>query len=273
MKTNSYNGLLYNDGNFSHVTDMLAIEESLSIAINEEPFTVTMRTPGHELELVQGLLFTEGVYRQRLNTDQLQINSNGLKGFITSLNLVLPQENLLKDFASSRNIISASSCGLCGRTSFEETLSTNTINDDVKIDPRILEYMFAKMSEAQLDFRSSGGTHAAAAFSIDGEMIAIFEDIGRHNAVDKVIGSLVLQQTLPKAKCITVSGRVSYEIVNKVQAAGIPVLAAVSAPSSMAVENAVAAGMTLIAFCRSKKLTVYAHPERILQTEFVLNNK
>ena len=133
--------------------------------------------------------------------------------------------------------------------------------------------MFESMSRHQEAFRQSGGTHACAAFTIDGELLDIQEDIGRHNAVDKVVGSLLLKNKLEQARCMTVSGRVSYEIVNKALSAGISFLASVSAPSSMAVTNANAAGMTLMAFCRNDKLTIYAHPEFVEQHSMIQVNE
>ena len=269
MTVSRYNGLHFNNGNFSTVKDTLAVEESLSVSINGEPFTVTMRTPGAETELVTGLLFTEEVYRDLNNFPVLEVTATSDKGFITSVNVKLPRENILKDFARTRNIISASSCGLCGRTSFEETLSKQKVDAAGIIDPQMVEAMFNSMSEHQDDFRQSGGTHASAAFTLDGKLLEIKEDIGRHNAVDKVIGGLILNHKLDEAACMTVSGRVSYEIINKAQSAGIAFLASVSAPSSMAVELATSAGITLMAFCRNKKLTVYSHPERVEQTTSV----
>lgn len=245
------------------MTDVVAVEESLHIAINGEPFTVTMRTPGHEEQLVRGLLFTEEVYRasDELVFEQIERNT---KGFITSVNVLIPAAIILKDFASSRNIVSASSCGLCGRTSFEDTITNNVIVDEARINSQLIPNLFLKMRDAQKDFSQSGGTHAAAAFDDAGNMIGSMEDIGRHNAVDKLIGQLLIDHKLHQAKCIIVSGRLSFEIVNKVLSAGIPVLASVSAPSSMAIEMAQKGGITLLGFCREQKMTIYAHPERMM---------
>jgi len=268
MKNVKHTGLFYNNGKFSGVEDVLAVEESLSIAINGEPFTVTMRTPGSEDELVRGLLYTEEVYRDSDNLFIEIITTSG-KGYVTEINISIPKDKILKDFAGSRNIISASSCGLCGRTSFEDTKTLQTISEIGKLDPGKVYGLFEKMSQHQIDFKESGGTHASAAFTLDGELLDIREDIGRHNAVDKVVGGLIFKNNLHLAKILTVSGRISYEIVNKALSAGIPFLASVSAPSTMAIENAKAAGMTLMAFCREQKLTVYTHAERMIQKEFV----
>jgi len=269
MTYDQFPGLFYNNGSFSSVNDVLAVEESLSIAVNGEPFTVTMRTPGFEAELIRGLLFTESVYCDLQIPPELEILHANAKGYVTSVNVKLAKDKILKDFVGSRNLVSASSCGLCGRTSFEETISNNLITENSSLDPTVIERMFSQMSDSQDAFKQSGGTHASAAFTLEGKMLAIHEDIGRHNAVDKLIGALIGKQLLEKTKCITVSGRISYEIVNKALAAGIPYIASVSAPSTMAVENAGKAGMTLMAFCRNKKLTVYTHTERIIQNEHV----
>ncbi len=273
MNITKHSGLSFNNGKISDVEDVLAVEESLSIAINGESFTVTMRTPGYEVDLIRGLLYSEEVYRDLDMAPVIEVICKNSAGVITEVNVVLPPEKILKDFAGNRNIISASSCGLCGRTSFEDTISKNVIEENGKLNPGVIALMFEKMSTKQEDFQKSGGTHASAAFTLVGELLSIREDIGRHNAVDKVIGNLLTENKLNHAKCLTVSGRISYEIVNKALSAGIPFIASVSAPSSMAVENATKAGMTLMAFCRNNKLTVYAHPERISQTEIIQVNK
>jgi len=169
---------------------------------------------------------------------------------------------ILKDFAGTRNVMSASSCGLCGKTSFDEVSEAMIINHDI-LDPTIIAQMFDQMSEKQKSFQQSGGTHAAGAFTLDGNMLSIREDIGRHNAVDKVIGDLIYNNLLGQVKCLTVSGRISFEIVSKAISAGIPYLASVSAPSTMAVDIAEQAGMTLMAFCRNNKLTVYSNTGRV----------
>jgi len=273
MSNDKHTGLFYNHGTFSRVEDVLAVEESLSIAINGEPFTVTMRTPGYEAELIRGLLYTEEVYRDTETTPFVEILETNAKGYVTSVNVKIPEDKILKDFAGSRNIISASSCGLCGRTSFEDTITKNTITETGVLEPSLIAQMFESMSKQQEAFQKSGGTHASAVFTLEGELLDIKEDIGRHNAVDKVIGALVNNNSLGKAKVLTVSGRISYEIVNKALSAGIPFLASVSAPSTLAIENADAAGMTIMAFCRTNKLTIYAHPERIVQQDTVQVNR
>ncbi len=263
MNTGLYNGIFYNGARFSQVQDVLAIEVALAIAVNGTPFTVTMQTPGNEVELVRGLLFSENIFRSLTEQPVITITGRDERGFINAVQVSIPPHLVLKDFAGTRNVISASSCGVCGKTSIEDESATKVQNNDL-LDPALIEKMFEQVSEKQKAFQQSGGTHAAGAFTIEGELITVKEDIGRHNAVDKVIGYLVSNQLLDKVKCLTVSGRVSYEIVSKARAAGIPFLAAVSAPSSLAAEEAEKAGISLLAFCRNKKLTVYSNPGQVM---------
>ena len=262
MNVKKYNGLFFNNGNFSPVRDILSVEIGLSITINQIPFTVTMQTPGQEKDLVRGLLFSESIYRDLDIHPKLDATGINEDGYITAINLTIPEHMIIKDFAGTRNVMSASSCGLCGKTSFDEVNEVTIINHDV-LDPTVIAQMFDQMSEKQKSFQQSGGTHAAGAFTLDGTMLSVREDIGRHNAVDKVIGDLIYTNLLGQVKCLTVSGRISFEIVSKAISAGIPYLASVSAPSTLAVDIAEQAGMTLMAFCRNNKLTVYSNTGRV----------
>jgi FdhD protein len=262
MSVENYYGIFCQDNNYSQVEDKLAVEVALSIAVNQVPFTVTMQTPGNEKNLVRGLLFTENIIRDFSWMPDLDILEINKAGCITSVNARVSSELVLTDFSGKRNVISSSSCGLCGKTSLEDLNSGLVQNQDLLKVERVHD-MFLKMRQEQKDFLYSGGTHAAAAFDIEGVLLSIQEDIGRHNAVDKVIGDLLIAGKLSKAKCMTVSGRISYEIVSKVKSAGIPFMASVSAPSSLAVDMAIEAGVTLMAFCRNNKFTVYSHPQQI----------
>ncbi|MBL0055556.1 MAG: formate dehydrogenase accessory sulfurtransferase FdhD [Chitinophagaceae bacterium] len=262
MNTEPYKGLFYQNGHCSPVEDILAIEVALAISINGVPFTVTMQTPGNELELVRGLLFSENIYRSLTDNPRITVTGHNEARFINAVEVTIPPHLVLKDFAGTRNVISASSCGICGKTSIEEE-NESLINHEL-LDPALVNKMFEQVSSRQMAFQRSGGTHAAGAFTIEGELLTVQEDIGRHNAVDKVIGYLVSHQLTGKAKCLTVSGRVSYEIIHKAKAAGIPFLAAVSAPSSLAVDEAEKAGISLLAFCRNKKLTIYSKPGQVI---------
>lgn len=267
MRVRTIKGVKYDRGTFHQVEDVLSVEQSLKVSVNNTPFTVTMQTPGNEQELVRGLLFTERVYTE-INSDPIvTVKEKSDQLYISSVDVVIEESKIGKGFETTRNLVSVSSCGICGKTDLDD-VAVPTHNKILKdpIAPHNIKRMFERMSLMQDTFIRSGGSHASAAFTHGGEMLTIQEDIGRHNAVDKVIGSLLLTRELSEAVCMIVSGRVSYEIVNKCSIAGIPVLAAVSAPSTMAVELAEKLGVTLLAFCRDDRFTVYSQPSRIETT-------
>jgi FdhD protein len=244
------------------VRDKLTVEEALQITINNLPFTVTMRTPGHDKELVRGLLYSEDIFRDV--DEDLDIKYRRKNEITRIANVQINKNKLGSGFNNSRTLLSVSSCGICGREELdEESTFKDALKKEVVLDAKQLYEMFLRMTELQDMFLQSGGAHAAAAFTIEGEMLSLMEDIGRHNAVDKVIGDLIWNNRQEEASCILVSGRISYEIVAKVYSAGIPILAAVSAPSSLAVEYAKQFGITLLGFCRGEKATCYANPDRM----------
>lgn len=257
-----YKGVFFNGTEFSSLEDSISVEVALSIAVNGVPFTVTMQTPGNEIDLARGLLFTENIISDQNTQPIIEVLTKNEEGHITSVNVKVPKDLVMKDFANTRNVISASSCGICGKTSLDDLEMENVKNTEL-LKADLIPHMFDQVSAGQKDFKLSGGTHAAGAFDIHGKMLTLQEDIGRHNAVDKVIGYLLNHNLLHTAKCITVSGRISYEIVNKTKAAGIPFLAAVSAPSSLAIDNAQESGITLMAFCRNNKYTIYSNPQQV----------
>lgn len=242
------------------VNDNLTVEQALQININNAPFTITMRTPGNDDELITGLLYSEDIYRKNISLD---IKYHNTDDNITKASIKIEDKELGKGYLNSRNILSVSSCGICGKKELDELVSTNQKIEDFTISKNNLLHMFEQMKKGQTTFHQSGGSHAAAAFNKNGDLLAIMEDIGRHNAVDKVIGSLILQNKVKEAKCLVVSGRISYEIVTKTFAAKIGILAAVSAPSSLAVDFAKELGITLLGFCRETKATCYANSQRI----------
>lgn len=256
-----YEGIQYIHHNTGKVNDALTIEAPLQICINGNPFLVTMRTPGNDVELVRGLLFTEDVYRSN-EPVEMEISQND-SNIETIANLLVNEQELSEGYRSGRNLLSVSSCGICGKTELDLNTTFSALKKETMFSAASLQDMFDSMKAAQKTFQESGGSHAAAAFTISGESLSVMEDIGRHNAVDKVIGDLIISQTLKKATFLLVSGRVSYEIVSKVFAAKIPVLASVSAPSTLAIDFAKELGITLISFCRGDKATCYAHPQRI----------
>lgn len=261
--TTVFSGKKYTGAETQDVNDALTVEEILNISVNGEPYTMTMRTPGDEEDLTRGILLSENVYDDREINPRFFITEKNEKDFITRVNVLIPAEKIKQGIDTKRNLISVSSCGMCGKSEMELTLEGDKIMPAQKLDIRYVGSMFEIMSEHQDTFKDSGGSHASAAFTIDACLLSIREDIGRHNAVDKVIGSLLLQKKLSEAQCLLVSGRLSYEIVSKCFRAGIPFLAAVSAPSSMAIEYCEKTGITLLAFCRQNKCTVYSHPENI----------
>ena len=267
MNIRKHKGFFYNGSEVLEVEDSIIAEVALKISVNSVPFTVTMQTPGNERDLVRGILFTEKIYQNSLPIG-MEIKARDNSGTITSVNAVVPSHLVLKDFAGSRNVISSSSCGLCGKTELDD-LGGRNIQVSKKFDISLLEKMFDEVYENQKIFKASGGSHAAAAFTIDGKLLKVQEDIGRHNAVDKVLGHLIQYDLMGEVACLTVSGRVSYEIISKAKEAGIAFLASVSSPSSLAITAAVEAGITLMGFCRKNKLTIYTNPDQVIHNSLL----
>lgn len=263
MATRNYEGKKFKSNDINNIVDALTVEEALQINVNNKPFTVSMRTPGNDIELVRGLLHAEGVINSIDFNPEISLKKENEDGIVTIVNVNIPKKELGKGYSNSRSLLSVSSCGICGKTKLSDlTFMGKTIDDKEKIDIRLIHNLFNKMNTVQYNFKESGGTHAAAAFTLNGKLLCAMEDIGRHNAVDKIVGKLINDEELDDAKIITVSGRISYEIVIKCFKAGIPFLAAVSAPSSLAVDYAKELGITLFAFCRDERATCYSNPQR-----------
>ncbi|GAB5398451.1 MAG: formate dehydrogenase accessory sulfurtransferase FdhD [Aureisphaera sp.] len=263
MATRKYQGRKYEGQSAKDIFDSLNIEEALQININDSPFTVSMRTPGDDISLVRGLLHSEGIIKSKDFIPDVVLKKENEDGIVTIVNVAIPEEELGEGYSNSRSLLSVSSCGICGKTELGDLSFMGSILDDTeKIDMALMPVLFEKMNTQQYDFKQSGGTHAAAAFTLDGELLYAMEDIGRHNAVDKVIGKLILSKQLGKAKVLTVSGRISYEIVVKCFKGKMPFLAAVSAPSSLAVDYAKELGITIFGFCRDNRATCYSHAQR-----------
>ena len=263
MATRNYQGKKFNNNNIDKIVDALTIEEALQININNKPFTVSMRTPGNDIELVRGLLHAEGVINNIDFIPEISLKKENDNGIVTIVNVNIPEKELGEGYSNSRSLLSVSSCGICGKTELSDlAFIGKTIDDNNKIDIELIHSLFNKMNNFQYDFRESGGTHAAAAFTLNGKLLCAMEDIGRHNAVDKILGKLINNQELNDAKIMTVSGRISYEIIIKCFKARIPFLAAVSAPSSLAVDYAKELGITLFAFCRDQRATCYSNTQR-----------
>lgn len=261
VKITQYQGKKFCTKQTILVDDNLTVEEGLQIFINESPYSITMRTPGDDKELVSGLLYVEDIYRSNKPL-AISLENDSEKG-VSKAYVTISPELIGVGYKNSRNLLSVSSCGICGQQELPDIHGQDKIKENEILAITTLYSMFETMKKGQPTFHQSGGSHAAAIFDKDGKLLVIKEDVGRHNAVDKVIGHLILQQQLSKAKCMVVSGRISYEIVAKAYAAKIPILGAVSAPSTLAVDFAKELGITLLGFCRENKATCYAHPQRI----------
>ena len=257
-------GIRVERGVRTEVQDELTVEAPLEICINGRAFSITMRTPGDDVALVKGLLFTEGVVsREGLRCDVEIAPATELPG-ATRASVQIPPVFVCDNLMEKRSLISTASCGLCGKQELGDIeLAGDALCADRPLDANLLPQMAEAMRRDQTTFAATGGSHAAAAFTAEGELLKLCEDIGRHNAVDKVIGSLLDEGRLDDAHLLFVSGRISFEIVAKAHRAGIVFLAAVSAPSSMAIELGVRWGMTVLGFCREERATVYSHPENV----------
>lgn len=266
MVNRKRSAIKYIDGRPAETSEALAGEEALQIRINGNAYTITMRTPGQERFLAVGLLFTERVIKCPEDVIDIVETPAVSADHLLMIDVQVREESLVGKNLFNRSIASSASCGVCGKIDLcdlavPERSLVNSLKLDIHGIPNLLRQMHARQSA----FERTGGSHAAAIFSIDGALLSIQEDIGRHNAVDKVIGELFSKNHLDKAAIMLVSGRVSYEIVSKCAVASIPFLLAVSAPSSLAVDLCFRQGITLIGFCRDNRATVYTHGGNILQ--------
>ena len=257
----------WNDGAVARKDDYLAAEEPLEIRIGENPLSVTMRTPGHDLELAAGFLFTEGLVQRREQIITLENAANdddGKRGNVVRAEVAA---EALPDFDKlRRHFFAASSCGICGKASIDAVRSRllRTPNPDFRVEPKLIVSLPDALRSEQDVFERTGGLHAAALFDSRGALLVVREDIGRHNAVDKVVGWALLKDRIPLSDCILlVSGRGGFEIIQKAIVAGIPVVASVSAPSSLAVQLARELRLTLIGFLRGNRFVVYAGEDRV----------
>ena len=255
----------WENGVVRSVQDSLAAEEPLEIRIGGAPVTVTMRTPGHDAELTAGFLLTEGIVASREQIANLRVASTShAKNNVVEVEL---KENGFEHTDLRRNFLAASSCGICGKASIEAVRRRDLapLERGFRIDAELLCALPETLRARQAVFSRTGGLHAAALFDERGELLGVREDIGRHNAVDKIIGWALLEGRFPLHPCVMmVSGRGGFEIVQKALAAGIPILASVSAPSSLAVKLARELGMTLVGFLRGRRFVVYSGEFRVL---------
>jgi FdhD protein len=261
---------------FSEVDDLVAIEEPMEIRLNylenniptEKSVSVTMRTPGHDFELAAGFLFTEGILTQSTALEYItyckQVSEESKENVIK---VILKKETVVNLLSAERNFYITGSCGVCGKASIEaiEQQSCYPIDFDFKVYQQKLLGLVEQMKVKQVNFKYTGGIHACALYDEHGQLIIIREDIGRHNALDKLIGHYVIKNEMPlNKKILLLSGRISFELVQKASMAGISIVVAIGAPSSLAIETAEKTGITLIGFLKEKSMNIYSHPQRVI---------
>jgi FdhD protein len=261
----------WDDGHFHRKDDYLAAEEPLEIRVGTEPLSVTMRTPGHDLELAAGFLFTEGIVCSGDQIISLQPEVSGENPNVGNLVRAELVPEAIPDFSKlQRHFFATSSCGICGKASIDSVRSRllKASNPDFRCTPELLLTLPDVLRSSQDVFQRTGGLHAAALFDSTGALQVLREDIGRHNAVDKVIGWALLGGQIPLANSVLlVSGRGGFEIVQKAILAGLPVVASVSAPSGLAVQLARELRLTLIGFLRGRRFVIYSGEERIAEAK------
>jgi FdhD protein len=248
--------------------DDLAAEEPLEIRVRKAPLAVTMRTPGHDIDLAMGFLLTEGIIRSAgdVVTAQLCAGTDTPNTY-NVVDIALDADVPPPVTDPSRNFYTTSSCGVCGKASIDAVRTRSRFDvsgDPLSIPAATLAELPDRLRAAQRTFDRTGGLHAAGLFTAEGQLLVLREDVGRHNAVDKVIGWALREGRLPlTGHVLLVSGRASFELTQKAWMAGLPLLAAVSAPSTLAAELADEAGMTLVGFLRGKSMNVYTSPQRV----------
>lgn len=264
MKTETISVLRWNKGAKPlRLRDEVAMEEPLEIRVDTRPVSVTMRTPGQDEELAAGFLLTEGLIQNRQQISSIEPHPRHELGNVLSVFLA---PEVVVDFARlTRHVFASSSCGLCGKTTIQAVHGQfKPVAAKWRVPAKLLLGLPERLRQAQETFGRTGGLHAAAIFTRDGELVVLREDVGRHNAVDKVLGHGLLQGLLPFDRHILmVSGRTSFEIMQKALAGRIAMVAAISAPSSLAVQFAKKSRQTLAGFVRDERMNIYARPERI----------
>ncbi|MEX0167712.1 formate dehydrogenase accessory sulfurtransferase FdhD [Streptomyces sp. LMG1-1-1.1] len=252
--------------------DTLVAEEPLEIRLNGRPIAITMRTPGDDFALAAGFLVSEGVLAAASDVRNIVYCAGAKDDGTNTYNVVdvqLAPGVVVPDISLERNVYTTSSCGLCGKASLDAVRTTARFpiadTPPLRLTPALLSTLPDRLRAAQRVFDTTGGLHAAALFTEDGELLDVREDVGRHNAVDKLVGRALTEGLLPLERAVLlVSGRASFELAQKAVMAGIPVLAAVSAPSSLAVDLAAETGLTLVGFLRGPDMNVYAGEHRIV---------
>lgn len=242
-------------------SDFVAVEAPLQINILDKPLTITMRTPGDDVALALGFIFTEGLISDyNAIANAIQVDENTIQ--------ILPEEGyIIAANSVERNFYSTSSCGVCGKSSIDAITTKSPYNPpskEIKVTQEVLMSLQDKLLNVQSTFELTGGLHACALFSPDGKYLYHSEDVGRHNALDKLIGHALMAGRLPlDEKILLLSGRASFELIQKASMAGIPIIASVGAPSSLAVDLATANGLTLIGFLKKTGFNIYAEKQRV----------
>ena len=264
----------YNASESQHIEDTLAIEEPLEIRLaygsqgQEQSISITMRTPGHDKELAAGFLFTEGIIQQADQIHAIEHLSSfnpAEQGNIIRVQLAETAKVNLKKL--ERHFYTSSSCGVCGKASIDAVRTTSVFKilpEQPQFSAQLIHRLPERLRQQQAVFDHTGGLHAAALFDTEGKLLLLREDVGRHNAVDKLVGAALSEGLLPlQNQLILVSGRASFELIQKALMAGIPMLAAIGAPSSLAIELAREAGMSVLGFVRDGRFNVYCGGERL----------
>ena len=259
------------NGTITETGDRVAVEEPLEIQLAyssstgrmQKSIAVTMRTPGNDEELAAGFLFTEGIIKNAATIQEIKRSQTDENRILVTL-----KENSIPVLSNaSRNFYSTSSCGICGKASIDAIRTISQYGDEkdsIIINASVLYSLQDQLKKQQVLFEDTGGIHASALFDIDGNFIMLREDVGRHNALDKIIGAALMKEQLPLNNCILLlSGRASFELVQKAAMAGIKIIAAVGAPSSLAVQLAEEAGITLIGFLRNNRFNIYSGKQRV----------
>ncbi len=246
------------------VSDLVASEEPLEIRVEGTTMAVVMRTPGEDRELAAGFLLTEGVIKSARDLFDLTTCVKGASAG-NVIDVALTHPDAFDAAKLSRHVLTSSSCGICGKTSIAAAMKRRKpLRDPVRVPAKTIFTLPAVLARGQPAFQATGGLHACALFSAAGAMLDLREDVGRHNALDKLIGHALLEKRTPLAgHMVLLSGRASFEMLQKAHAAGIPIVAAIGAPSSLAVEFARESGLTLCGFLRGRSMNLYAGAERI----------
>lgn len=277
QQTNTKQVVRWNLSEYSQMEDELVVEEPLEIRVGEQSLIVVMRTPGHDFELAAGFLFTENLIKSETDIEIIayceddnthnknKYNSADISSFQNIVKVHLRDELVLEEAGWQRNFHANASCGLCGKMTIESVKhQIEPLEVECRLHQNVCYQLNAQLLAAQSVFEKTGGLHAAGLFNKKGQLLIIREDIGRHNAVDKVIGHALLSDMVPLDNhVLMVSGRASFEIIQKALFARIPIVIAVSAASTLAVDLAEEGNITLIGFMRENRMVVYSHPERI----------